>query len=109
MSALGFGTTTVLAQAAPTPEVEWYERLSQFGFAGLCLGIIFYILARTLPEMLKQHQVSLQSVVDAHTKCVDGLSCNLGEKMDHMAAEIRAGNDSQLALLRANLHKKDGQ
>lgn len=108
LSALGFGGSTVLSQVAPSAEMAWYDKFAQFGFGGICLAIIAYMIVKTIPDLLKNHQAAVQNVVDAHGKCIEGLSCNLGEKMDHMAAEIRAGNDSQLALLRANLHKKEG-
>jgi hypothetical protein len=86
----GFAGSPLLAQATET-SLPWYADL---GVCGLLGSIVWWLIAKTIPKMTD----------DLKTTCGD-----LGDKfekgMDGVKAEIRAGNDSQLALLRANLHQ----
>ena len=69
-------------------------------------GVIAWLLGKVIPKLSDDHRDAMIQSAKTHAESLD----NLSEKMEGVRAEIRAGNDSQLALLRNVLHQgKQGQ
>jgi hypothetical protein len=115
------GTSGVLADAihaAAGVDMPWF---AQFGLCGLFGFILFYTIAKLLPSKDAAHNKAMVEVAKVHadakveaarimSAAMDGLAEEFRALRDDQQkngdatrAEIRAGNDSQLALLRASL------
>lgn len=69
-------------------------------------GVIAWLLGRVIPKLSDDHKAAMIESSKNHAESID----KLGDKMEGVRAEIRAGNDSQLALLRSVVHQgKQGQ
>lgn len=69
-------------------------------------GVIAWLLGKVIPKLSDDHRDAMIQAAKTHAESLD----NLSDKMEGVRAEIRAGNDSQLALLRNVLHQgKQGQ
>lgn len=64
-------------------------------------GVIAWLLGRVIPKLSDDHKAAMIEAGRSHAEALD----KLGEKMEGVRAEIRAGNDSQLALLRNVIHQ----
>jgi hypothetical protein len=64
-------------------------------------GVIAWLLGKVIPKLSDDHKEAMIQSAKTHADSLD----NLSEKMEGVRAEIRAGNDSQLALLRNVLHQ----
>lgn len=64
-------------------------------------GVIAWLLGRVIPKLSDDHRDAMIQAGKDHAASLD----KLGEKMEGVRAEIRAGNDSQLALLRNVIHQ----
>lgn len=69
-------------------------------------GVIAWLLGKVIPKLSDDHKDAMIQSAKTHAESLD----KLGGKMEDVRAEIRAGNDSQLALLRSVVHQgKQGQ
>lgn len=69
-------------------------------------GVIAWLLGKVIPKLSDDHKDAMIQAAKTNAEAID----NLSDKMEGVRAEIRAGNDSQLALLRNVLHQgKQGQ
>ena len=69
-------------------------------------GVIAWLLGRVSPKLSDDHKDAMIQSAKTHAESLD----KLGGKMEDVRAEIRAGNDSQLALLRSVVRQgKQGQ
>ena len=76
---------------------------AQFGLCGLFGGLLWWALAKTVPQMSKDNKEAIIAAAEIHATAL----CELGKKVDEsrastdgVRAEIKAGNDSQLGMLR---------
>jgi hypothetical protein len=67
----------------------------QLGVAGLALFIVFWVITKTLPDVISQ-------IMKGHAEANQGVVA----KLDELKAEIAAGRDDQLNLLRAAIADK---
>jgi hypothetical protein len=104
---------------------------AQFGICGCCLTIVFFLVARVIPKMADksaealraaaaEHRESVREAAEIHRVSVCESARITAEAMGELSTkitdldkttegvrtEIKAGNDSQLALLRNVLHKQ---
>jgi hypothetical protein len=114
-------TRRVLAETAAV-DMPWF---AQFGLCGVFASLLWWALAKTLPRLSEDNKEAArivaseakESAVQSAKIHAEALSQLCG-KLDDVVmetrgttAEIRAGNDSQLALLRSvinNQHKGMG-
>ena len=89
-----------LADAVSIDPLPW---TAQLGVCGGCLTILLVTIWRVIPKMAEENRKSIEEMSDRHVAALDGV----GDKLEGVRSEIRAGNDSQLALLRNVLHQKD--
>ncbi len=80
-------------------DMPWF---AQFGLCGLFGGMLWWSIAKTVPQLSKDNR---EAVVESAKVNADAMG-DLSTKMESVRAEIRAGNDSQLALLRGVLHHR---
>jgi hypothetical protein len=98
LSILGviFGWTQPLfAQVVHVDPMPWS---AQLGVCGGCLTILFFTIVRVIPKMAEENR-----------KCMEGVSEKMCDGLEGVRTEIRAGNDSSLAIMRNYLHKLDSK
>lgn len=109
LAIVGFGATAIAAVELPIDD------FAKLGVAGCCLSIVWWIVARTLPQMQESHQQSLATVTaayretvaemrDTHTETTDRLCTHL----DRVESAIVEAAKSEMALLRSSLHGHGG-
>ncbi|MBA3481482.1 MAG: hypothetical protein H0T51_06680 [Pirellulales bacterium] len=119
-----FGAAPVVAQAGVVP--DW----NQIGVSGGLGAALLYLLTKMIPGMVADHKESLKAIAGEHKEAAAKVAGEAKEaavkaaelhssaltslcgKLDEVVetnigvkAEIRAGNDSQLALLRSVVHQ----
>lgn len=89
-------TGAVIAQVPVDTEVgEW----SKLGVSGACLLIAFWLLAKTIPSILQQHQEANEAM---RKTMAEGLA-KVEASNDKATAAINAGNDKVSTLLQSTL------
>jgi hypothetical protein len=118
---LVFGATTAPLVAEATGTMTNWEQLGVSGALGAAL---MYILAKMIPKMIEDHKESLTIIAAEHKEAArlvaseakdaalraaelhsDALTSLCG-KLDGVTTEIKAGNDSQLAMMRLVITEK---
>lgn len=100
---LGSAASKPLLAEAAAVDMPWP---AQFGLCSLFGWMLWWAMAKTIPQISKDAKDAAIEASKSHSASLD----NLSEKMEGVRAEIRAGNDSQLALLRNVLQQgRQGQ
>lgn len=106
---IGVDVWNVLAQNSPT--IPALPHGSDVASAATLGGVIAWLLAKTIPkisedardahiEVAKLHSEAMDRIAESNVAAIDKLNAT----MEGVRSEVRAGADSQLALLRATLH-----
>lgn len=117
---LGMVVSEPILAEAGMENMPWY---AQFGLCGLFGGILLYAIGKVLPKISEdgaaaavkvaiEHKEESIRVAEIHARSAAEIGDKLdalGTTMEGVKAEIRAGNDSQLALLRNALAQQKGQ
>lgn len=106
---IGVDVWNVLAQNSPT--IPALPNGSDVASAATLGGVIAWLLAKTIPKLSDDHRAALQDAAKTHAEAMDRVTDTtvaaidkLNATMEGVRSEVRAGADSQLALLRATLH-----
>ena len=70
--------------------------VGQFGICGIFASLLWWAIAKTIPQISADNRAAAEATANAHKEAAGIIT----EKLSQVQAEIRAGNDSQLALLR---------
>jgi hypothetical protein len=103
VSIAGLLGVPILAETT-IPQMPWY---AQFGLCGLFGGLLFYAMSKLIPQIsADSKEAAIRVAAENKAAMVESAALN-AEALERVAngqegirAEIRAGNDAQLALLR---------
>jgi hypothetical protein len=99
-----FGLTQpTLSQVVPMDPMPW---TAQLGVCGGCLTILFFAVVRVIPRVTERANETMTKISEMNQDAVKEAAEINAAALEGVRAEIRGGNDSQLALLRNVLHHK---
>lgn len=108
---MGVDVWNVVAQSSPG--VPSLPNGSDVASAATLGGVIAWLLAKTIPKLSDDHREAMTAAAKTHADAMDRVTDTtiaaidkLNSTMEGVRSEVRAGADSQLALLRATLHGK---
>lgn len=76
---------------------------AQFGLCGLFGGLLWWAIAKTIPQVSKDNKDAVIAAAEVHATALGELGKKVDEaraSTDGVRTEIKAGNDSQLGMLR---------
>lgn len=112
MKSLAFATFALGAIALGVLELP-IDDFAKLGISGMAMGLLWWLIARTIPGMVASHSGNLEHLTAAYREAIADLrtlhhetTSQLGEHLDGVKEVIREAAQSEASLLRELIREK---